>query len=72
MGVLRDHLEDCHAYEYVGVCKKNGWPIKIKSLSGDHKDTIPTVRPHFTMDRLKTALVDWIVADDQVSAFAIY
>jgi hypothetical protein len=42
--------------------------IKIKSLAGDLNDmATPALRAHFTMARFKTALVDWIVADDQVS-----
>ena len=66
-GVLRDHLERFHALEYIDACEKNGWPVKIKALVDPQ--TVPfrdALRPAFMIARFKSALVNWIVADDQV------
>jgi hypothetical protein len=67
-GVLHDHLDKCHASEYIDACKTNGWDIKIKSFGKQHSLSTPDVvhRAVFSMASFKTALVNWIVADDQV------
>jgi hypothetical protein len=69
-GSLRVHIEACHAYEYLQACRSKGWPIKIKSLAAASKsndvDSSITPRAPFSIARFKAALVNWIVADDQV------
>ncbi|KAF8462470.1 hypothetical protein JB92DRAFT_2838992 [Gautieria morchelliformis] len=53
-GSLRMQIEACHAYEYLEACHENDWPIKLKSLA-------------LPKSRFKVVLVNWIVADDQLS-----
>jgi hypothetical protein len=69
-GSLRVHLEACHAYKYLEVCCEKGWTVKIKSLTlskNSQQATIqPEPRPPFSTGRFKAALVNWVVADDQV------
>ncbi|KAF8485547.1 hypothetical protein JB92DRAFT_3131248 [Gautieria morchelliformis] len=68
-GSLCVQIEGCHAYEYLKACHENGWPVKIKCLtllkSNEKVTTQPDPRPPFSMGRFKTALVNWIVANDQ-------
>jgi len=68
-GVLRAHISKFHEYEYLEACSTNGWPVKIKSLSRGGSSSSSSAgppRPSFTLARFKHALVNWVVADDQV------
>ena len=75
---LHDHLQQVHPKAYVEKCNENNWPIMIQSLC-------PTVMPQTSIEQfaqlgvkprlsfspswLLSALVNWIVADDQVIPF---
>src|SRR6266481_1632263 len=73
---LCDHLHHLHPKAYVEKCTQNKWLNMIKSLC----PTVTTqtsieqfsqvgVKPHptFSASSFRSALVKWIVADDQVS-----
>ena len=75
---LRDHLRRMHAKAYVEKCNENNWPIMISSLrpaltsqTSIEQFAQPGVKPRlsFSPSRLLSALVNWIVADDQVIPF---
>ncbi|KAF8575471.1 hypothetical protein K439DRAFT_1623562 [Ramaria rubella] len=63
-GILCEHIKNHHAAEYIEVWEKHRWVIKIPSLVDPHD---PSVDSHlaFTMAQFKSALVNWIVVDDQ-------
>jgi hypothetical protein len=64
--VVCDHLQQYHTPEYVDICKKHGWPVKIK-VKADAEGEVCAPWPAFTLSRFKSTLVNWIVANDQVS-----
>lgn len=76
---LRDHLRRLHAKDYVAKCTENEWPIMIKGLAppptqmsieqSEQIDIEP--RPKFSPSALASALVNWIVVDDQVSVLML-
>jgi hypothetical protein len=73
---LRAHICKYHAKAYIEVCEKNGWHIVIPELqkkptqsqldSHLHPVVKKGKRKQFTKDHFLKALVDFIVADDQV------
>jgi hypothetical protein len=73
---LRAHIRKYHAKAYIEVCEKNGWHIVIPELqkkptqsqldSHLHPVVKKGERKQFTKDHFLKALVDFIVADDQV------
>ena len=68
--VLCSHLEKYHAFGYLEACRLYGWNIKIKSLVQAANDSNPVTHlpPQlpFSIVRFKAALLNWIIADDQV------
>ena len=62
---LYRHVEAFHAAEYILACKKYNWKIKINVAESITGLTEPARVP-FTHARFRQALVDWIIADDQV------
>src|SRR5215469_1526600 len=53
-GVLRVHLERVHKNDYLESCKEHGWRVKQNGQEVYEAQ-------QFTMDRFKTALLNWIV-----------
>ena len=75
---LHNHLWQMHAKAYVEKCNENDWPIRILSLCPALMSQTSIkqfaqlgVKPRlsFSPSHLLSALVNWIVADNQVIPF---
>ena len=75
---LRNHLRRMHAKAYFEKCNEKNWPIMIPSLRPTLMSQTSIeqfaqlgVKPRlsFSPSQLLSALVNWIVADDQVIPF---
>jgi hypothetical protein len=72
---LRRHLESQHKEEYLRKCQENGWKVQLPNLMKEQKEALAEVRKKaqearspFTPEALLQHLVNFIVADDQVSS----
>jgi hypothetical protein len=70
---LRSHLESLHKDEYLQLCEEKGWTIMLpkmrkaaKSAIGDNPGGPSAPHPPFSQSQLLKALVNFIVADDQI------
>ena len=73
---LQKHLANEHIEMQVSICDKKDIKITASSLAkcvaayhaecGEMPDTDDTARPKFSNEAFVDAIVEWIVADDQV------
>lgn len=69
---MRGHLEDRHKDEYLRMAEKDGWKIQLPKLRlAEAEATLvqrgDRSRPEFSKEAFLAHLVNFIVADDQVS-----
>lgn len=73
---LRKHLKSQHEGEYTRICSANGWKnqlpgIREQSQAANASEqsgfTTKVGRESYTEDSFLEKIVNWIVADDQVS-----
>lgn len=67
---LRKHLKSQHEEEYTRICSSNGWKNQLPGIqeqSGIVPATKKVDREGYTEDLFLQKIVEWIVADDQVS-----
>jgi hypothetical protein len=79
---LRHHLENAHKDEYLRLCAENKWLMQLpktrkedaaKSM-GSNPDSAKSdapPRPQFSRQHFLHALINFIVADDQVNVFPV-
>lgn len=68
---LRKHLKSQHEAEYTRICSANGWKNQlpgVREQSAIEQSGITKVdRENYSEDLFLEKIVNWIVADDQVS-----
>lgn len=68
---LRKHLKSQHEVEYTTICSSNGWKNQLPGIHEQSEEsgitTTKVGRESYTEDSFLQKIVNWIVADDQVS-----
>lgn len=68
---LRKHLKSQHEEEYTNICSSNGWKNQLPGIREQSEQSGTTTakvgRESFMEDLFLQKIVNWIVADDQVS-----